>query len=211
MTRPVAALFDMDGTLVDSTATVERVWTEVAVRHGWDAAELLVLAHGVRAADTMRRYLSEEEVPAAVALLEAREIELAPGTVEVPGAAEYLARLEARGIPVAVVTSAPVELARARILAAGLDVPGVLVAAEHVDAGKPAPDGYLLAARRLGVEPADCVVFEDAEAGLRAGLASGATAVVVGAWESPTTLGLVRIRDYREVLDGRTVDPLEAP
>lgn len=208
MTRPAAALFDMDGTLVDSTATVELVWTEFAVGRGWDPVELLAISHGVRADDTMRRYLPEHEIAAAVAELHEREIGLVDGTVEVPGAREYLARLEVAGVPWAVVTSAPTALARARILAAGVDLPDVLVTASDVVHGKPAPDGYRQAAARLGVDSASCVVFEDAEAGILAGLAADARVVVVGGWESPTTSGLLRIRDYRDVLDGAAIDPV---
>lgn len=202
MTRPAAALFDMDGTLVDSTETVELVWTEIATHYGWDPAEVLALSHGVRAPDTMRCFLPEEGIPEAVARLEARELELVDGTVEVPGARAYLDRLSAAGIPWAVVTSAPPALARARLLAAGIEIPDVLVTASDVEHGKPAPDGYLLAASRLGVDPAVCVVFEDADAGLRAGVAAGARVIVVGAGEWPVTQGLTRIRDYRELLDG---------
>lgn len=207
MTRPAAALFDMDGTLVDSTATVELVWTEIATLHGWDPAELLALSHGVRADDTMRRYLPEAEIPDAVARLQERELELVDGTVEVSGAREYLDRLTAEGVPWAVVTSAPPTLARARILAAGLELPDVLVSASDVSFGKPHPEGYRQAATRLGVDVSRCVVFEDADAGVRAGLASGATVVVVGSGESEATVGLVRIADYRDLLDGSAPDP----
>lgn len=207
MTRPAAALFDMDGTLVDSTATVELVWTEIATRHGWDPAEVLALSHGVRADDTMRRYLPEAEIPDAVARLQTRELELVEGTVEVAGARAYLDRLSAEGVPWAVVTSAPPTLARARILAAGLDLPDVLVSASDVSVGKPDPEGYRQAATRLGVDVSRCVVFEDADAGVRAGLASGATVVVVGSGESEATVGLVRIADYLVLLDGTVPDP----
>lgn len=210
MTRPAAALFDMDGTLVDSTATVEQVWTEVATRHGWDPVELLAVSHGVKADDTMRRYLPESEIADALAALQERELELVDGTVEVPGAARYLDRLDAAGVPWAVVTSAPETLARARILAAGLRLPEVLVTADDVDHGKPAPDGYRLAASRLGADPASCVVFEDADAGIRAGRAAGATVVVVGGATSDATTGLARIVDYRELLGGSTPDPFRA-
>lgn len=207
MTRPAAALFDMDGTLVDSTAIVEQVWTEVAVSRGWDPAELLATSHGVRADDTMRRYLPEHEVASAVAALHDRELGLVDGTIPVPGAREYLARLESAGVPWAVVTSAPASLARGRILAAGLELPDVLVTASDVAQGKPAPDGYRQAAARLGVESAECVVFEDAEAGIQAGLAADARVVVLGGWESSTTAGLLRIRSYRDLLDGHVADP----
>lgn len=207
MTRPAAALFDMDGTLVDSTAVVELVWTDVATAHGWDAAELLAVSHGVRADDTMRRYLPEDEVGPAVARMQQRELDLVADTVEVPGALAYVRHLDASAVPWAVVTSAPVELARGRLLAAGFALPDVLVSASDVTAGKPDPEGYRQAASRLGADPTACVVFEDADAGVRAGLAAGARVVVVGAGESAATAGLTRIRDYRDILGGAVADP----
>lgn len=189
-----AALFDMDGTLVDSTAAVEVVWTELADRYGLDAAEILSVAHGVRAVDTMRRFVPEDEVAEAVAILEERELGMMDGVVEVPGAIEHLRAL---GIPYAIVTSAAPALAHARLAAAGIPLPEVLITAVDVTQGKPSPEGYLLAAQRLGVPIVDCVVYEDAEAGILAGLAAGADVVVVGTWESETTRGLERIADYR--------------
>lgn len=200
-----AALFDMDGTLVDSGATVERIWTEVAERYGVDAGELLRVIHGVRAGDTIRRYFPAGVHDEANALMEEREIALSDATVEIPGAVAYLAHLTDLGIPWAVVTSATAPLARVRLAAAGVTIPDVLVTAELVAHGKPAPDGYLLAAERLGVAPGDCVVFEDVDAGIRAGLAAGARVVVVGA-EAPAPEGLTRIPDYRG-LPGSPLDP----
>ncbi len=106
----------------------------------------------------------------------------------------------------ALVTSAGRELARARLTGAGVRVPDLLVTAEDVANGKPHPDGYLLAASRLGVDPADAIVYEDAEAGIQAGLAAGMRVVVVGDHASDATVGLPRVRDHRgttvEVRDG---------
>ncbi|RIJ10294.1 HAD family hydrolase, partial [Clavibacter michiganensis subsp. insidiosus] len=93
-------------------------------------------------------------------------------------------------------------LARARLTGAGVRVPDLLVTAEDVANGKPHPDGYLLAAERLGVDPADAIVYEDAEAGIQAGLAAGMRVVVVGDHQSGTTVGLPRVRDHR----GTTVE-----
>lgn len=200
MTHPTAALFDMDGTLVDSTSTVELVWTEFARTRGLDPAGILAEAHGVRAADTMRRFVAEPDVRDAVAALEAREIALVDSVVPIPGAKEYVTTLSDTGVPIAVVTSASPDLARARLLAAGFDIPDVLVTAVDVTTGKPDPAGYLLAAERLGVPPARATVFEDAEAGVLAGRAAGARVVVVGDWHSDSTEGLDRIRDFRDLL-----------
>ncbi|WP_423919827.1 HAD-IA family hydrolase [Frigoribacterium sp. 2-23] len=198
-----ALLFDMDGTLVDSTATVERVWAGFAERHGVDLTELLAFSHGRQTLDTVERFL-----PDADAATQRREVDGLVGgehegsddIVEIPGAAALLAAVEA--LPearVAIVTSAPHALALARIRGAGLPVPEVLVAADDVATGKPSPEGYLRAAELLGVEPGDCIVFEDAGAGLEAGRASGATVVVVGDHAGPAADGLARIADYTDV------------
>lgn len=192
-------LFDMDGTLVDSTPVVEAVWTAFGQRHGVDPAALLAYAHGRQAVDTIGHFLpalSDTERAELVAGLVAEEVTRTDGIVQIPGAVALLEGLIADGAPVAVVTSAPRQLAVARLRAAGVPVPEVLVAAEDVERGKPDPEGYLRAAALLGVPITECVVFEDAEAGLAAAVASGARAVVVGAHDSPTTAGLPRLADY---------------
>ena len=128
--------------------------------------------------------------------LVAQELTRTDGIVEIPGAGDLIRGLLADGARVAVVTSAPRELAVVRLRAANVPVPEVLIAAEDVERGKPDPQGYLLAADRLGVPIAECVVFEDAEAGLLAAVASGARVVVVGAHASATTATLPRLADY---------------
>jgi sugar-phosphatase len=191
-------LFDMDGTLVDSTAVVEAVWGEFAARHGIDFGELLGYIHGRQAIDTVRRYLPGHDDPrSVVAELQDGELARLEGIVEIRGAARLLAALPPERV--AVVTSAPRPLAEARLRAAGLPVPPVLVTADDVDRGKPDPDGYVRAARALGSEPADAVVFEDADAGIRAGLGAGATTVVVGPFDGPSAQGLLRVRDLEQV------------
>jgi sugar-phosphatase len=198
-------LFDMDGTLVDSHRVVEAVWTEFCERNGLEAAVVLAYAHGRQAGDTVAHFLPH--VPEAkraelVRGLLAEEVARTDGIVEVPGARALLAALAEGGAPVAIVTSAPRELAVGRLRAAGVGIPDVLVAAEDVDRGKPDPSCYLLAAERLGVPIEQCVVFEDAEAGLVAAVASGGGVVVVGGHVSATTHGLARIRDYTGVVPG---------
>ncbi|MFP3467428.1 HAD-IA family hydrolase [Leifsonia sp. SIMBA_070] len=195
-------LFDMDGTLVDSTAVVESVWTAFGLRNGVDPGALLAYAHGRQAVDTVAHFLpavSVEERDELVRGLVAEEVTRTDGIVEIPGAAELVDGLLSDGAPVAVVTSAPRELAVARMRAAGVPVPSVLVAAEDVARGKPDPQGYLLAAERLRVPIGECVVLEDAEAGLVAAVASGARVIVVGEHTSATTAGLPRLADYRGV------------
>jgi sugar-phosphatase len=160
-----AVLFDMDGTLVDSRQIVERMWLRWAREHGLAPEAVLAEAHGRRTLETMQRVAPD----IAKALEEGGETAIA-------GAAGLLRVLPADRW--AVVTSAIRRIAAARLAGAGLPLPRVLVGAEDVPAGKPAPDGYLKAARALGVEPARCVVIEDTPAGVQAGRAAGA--VVIG-------------------------------
>jgi sugar-phosphatase len=196
-----AALFDMDGTLVDSTAAVEEIWSDFAQRHGLDVTEILAIAHGVRAGDTIARVLpAGSDLAAAQEEFDRHELANQREVTAIPGAAGYLEGLRAAGVPFAIVTSASRELALARLGAAGIPVPEVLVSAADVVRGKPDPEGYLLAAARLDVPIADCVIFEDAEAGIRAGLSAGGSVVVVGDATGEATVGLPRIRDFGELL-----------
>lgn len=200
-----AALFDMDGTLVDSTAVVEAIWRDFCHEQGVDEAVLVPWSHGRRTPDTVRHFLPDlpdDRRREIVAELEAREQRTMQGVVEIPGARALLATI---AVPWAVVTSAPRELALRRMSEAGLPPAPVLVPADELERGKPHPDGYLLAADLLGVRPKDCVAFEDAEPGLRAALGSGARVVVVGDLMSPLTTGLDRVPD----LTGLTLRPLE--
>lgn len=178
-----AVLFDMDGTLVTSDASVERAWTTWAEEYGVDPVETLAQAHGAPAestADRMLPGLSE----AARTVAAARQLELQyddlDGVSAAPGAAEVLATVERRGLPWAVVTSADQRLAKVRLGAAGIEPP-LLVTIEDIRRGKPDPEGYLRAAELLGVDPQYCLVVEDAEVGLAAGRAAGAmTAALKG-------------------------------
>ncbi|MFN3932599.1 MAG: HAD-IA family hydrolase [Brevundimonas sp.] len=175
-----AFLFDMDGTLITSIAAAERVWTRWAERHGLDVAAFLPTVHGVRAIDTIRRQnLPDIDLDAEVAWVERAETEDLDGVVPIPGAVEFVRRLPPDRW--AVVTSAAAPLAMARLKAAGLAPPRVLITAGDVERGKPDPTGYHMAARALGFAAADCLVFEDAEAGIEAGEAAGADVVVVTA------------------------------
>jgi len=173
-----AFLFDMDGTLIDSSRPMERIWGRWARRHGLDFAALLPTIHGVRAIDTVRRLAIPGVDPLVEAgIIEREEVEDVDGVTPIAGAIEFLAALPpARWT---VVTSAPRALARARLGAAGIPVPAALVSGEDVAAGKPAPDCYLLGAKRLGFTAADCIVFEDAAAGVESAIAAGAELVVI--------------------------------
>lgn len=195
-----AILFDMDGTLVDSTALVERIWGDFAAAHGLDPEALLAFAHGRQTLDTVRRFLPQLPDAEARALtddLQGAEVGDVDGVAEIAGAAAFVERLPADRI--ALVTSANLDLARMRMAVAGVPLPAVVLASEHVPNGKPAPDGYLMAAALLGVEPGDVVVFEDAPAGLEAARASGASVVVVGDHDGPAADGLPRLRGYAGV------------
>lgn len=193
-----AVLLDMDGTLVDSTAVVEAIWEEFAATYEIDLEPVLRYSHGRQTLDTVREFLPYgHDAGEITAALEAEELQRLEGIVAIPGAQDFLRALQ--GARVAVVTSAPRELAARRLAAAGLPAPGVLVAAEDVDHGKPAPDGFLRAAAALGVDIEDCAAFEDAEAGIRAAVTAGASTVVVGGHESPITSGLRRVADFRAV------------
>lgn len=193
-----AVLFDMDGTLVDSTAVVEQVWGEFAARYGLDIAEILRTSHGVQAGDTVRRFApAGADVVALTAELGAMERVRTAGIVALPGASELLRSLPAEAV--ALVTSADRILADIRMDAAGLAMPAVAVTADLVTRGKPHPEGYLTAAGLLGVEPEDAVVFEDAPAGIAAGVAAGIRTVAVGPNTGELPVGVLHIPDYTAV------------
>ncbi|MET9819218.1 MULTISPECIES: HAD-IA family hydrolase [unclassified Streptomyces] len=174
-----ALLFDNDGTLVSSLASVDRCWTRWAAEYGITAEEFArVELHGRPAAEIAADLLPAHVVPEAVARIEDLEVEDVPGggVHLLPGTRSFLDALPAERW--AVVTSATRRLAEARLDAVGI-LPKTLVAADDITRGKPDPEPYLLAARTLGVDPARCVVFEDAPAGLAAGRAAGMTTVAL--------------------------------
>ncbi|WP_354147879.1 HAD-IA family hydrolase [Arthrobacter sp. 754] len=200
-----AVLFDMDGTLVDSTAVVEEVWGELADRYGMDIDEILRTSHGVQAVDTVRRFApAGADVAALTTELGAMERVRTAGVIAIPGAARLLASLPAD--LVALVTSADRVLAGIRMEAAGLAMPETSVTAELASRGKPHPEGYLTAARLLGVEPFDAVVFEDAPAGIAAGVAAGIRTVAVGPRTGALPPGVLHIPDYAAVSASVTSD-----
>lgn len=175
-----AFLFDMDGTLLSSILAAERVWARWARKHGLDVDAFLPTIHGKRSVDTVRMVdIAGVDPEAEAAWITSEEMLDVEGVHEIAGAKAVLAALPAGRW--AVVTSAPRLLALRRLEAAGLPAPPLMIAAEDVARGKPAPDPFLLAARQLGVEIADCLVFEDAPAGIAAAEAAGATIVVINA------------------------------
>lgn len=165
-----AVIFDMDGTLIDSTPAVARAWSTWAQEHGL-TAEQLAGHHGMPSARVVAKLLPDHQHESAIDRINALEIDDVHDIVVLPGAAEALAAL--RSARNAIATSCTMPLARARIAAAELVAPSVLVTADQVEHGKPAPDPFLLAAERLDVDPRRCLVVEDAPAGLTAAAAAG--------------------------------------
>ena len=201
-----AVLLDMDGTLVDSDAAVERSWRAWAAEYHVDPGHGPLVAHGLPALGNVRRLrpdLSEDEAAAAARYqLELEYVDVADITAA-PGAPELLAELDRLSLPWAVVTSADPPLARTRLAAAGIR-PALLVTIDDVRAGKPDPEGYLLAARKLGVDPRRCLVVEDAEAGVTAGRAAGA--VVAALKGVPADIQLADLYELTSLL-GQVENP----
>jgi sugar-phosphatase len=179
MTRIFCAglLFDMDGVLVDSTPAVARVWTRWAARHGFDAAEVVHRAHGRPSITTIREYLPDGDHLAENREIERDEITDLDGVVPLPGALELLSALP-RG-RWTIVTSCSRRLAEVRLKTSGLPRPEVFVTSSDITNGKPAPDPYLKGAEVLGFSPRDCVVVEDAPAGVRSGKAAGTRVIAL--------------------------------
>jgi sugar-phosphatase len=179
MTRISCAglLFDMDGVLVDSTPAVARVWTRWAARHGFDAAEVVHRAHGRPSITTVREYLPNGDHLGENKEIERDEVTDLDGVVPLPGALELLSALP-RG-RWTIVTSCSRRLAEVRLKTSGLPRPEVFVTSSDIQKGKPAPDPYLKGAEVLGVSPRDCVVVEDAPAGVRSGKAAGARVIAL--------------------------------
>ncbi|QQU56688.1 sugar phosphatase [Serratia liquefaciens] len=177
-------LFDLDGTLVDSLPAVERAWVNWAKRRGVDPQDVLDFIHGKQAITSLRHFMpgeSEAAIQQEFLLLEQVEAQYTEGVTALPGAAALLARLNQLDIPWAIVTSGSIPVATARRNAGGLPQPEVFITAEQVKKGKPQPDAYLLGAERLGLAPQDCVVVEDAAAGILSGLAAGCQVIAVNA------------------------------
>lgn len=181
-----AILFDLDGVLVDSTECIERGWRRWAEQHGLDGDDVIEAAHGRRTLETIRLVAPHLPAEAETARLESAESRETDGVYRIEGARELLASLpEGRW---AVVTSGIRAVAELRLRHVGLPVPKVMVCADEVSRGKPDPEGYLAAASQLGVQPADCVVIEDAPPGLEAAHAGGMRAVAVATTYPPSRL-----------------------
>jgi sugar-phosphatase len=167
-----ALLFDMDGVLVDSTPAVARVWTTWALKHGFQPAEVVRRAHGRPSITTIRELLPSADHHAEDQEIERAEIEDVADIVALPGASQLLEALPPGSF--AVVTSATRALATVRLQAAGFAIPKLLITASDIQRGKPHPEPYLRGAAALNLPPTDCVVIEDAPAGVVSGKAAGA-------------------------------------
>ena len=163
--------------LVDSRAVVERTCRRWALHHQLDPERVLQIAHGRRTRDTVQAAAPHLETDREAAWLDAAELADIAGLSVVPGSREFLAALPASRW--GVVTSCGRALAELRLRSVGLPTPTILVTSEDVSQGKPAPDGYRLGAKRLGLDPAVCVVFEDAPAGIAAARAAGAQVIAL--------------------------------
>lgn len=172
-----AILFDLDGVLVNSIASVERAWRNFAARHGLDPELAVKTAHGHRSIETVRILMPQLDAEVENRVVEQDEIDDAVGLKPTEGAAELMAVLPADRWTV--VTSGTRVLAIARLRAAGLPIPLKLIAADDVQNGKPDPEPYLKGAAALGFRPEDCLVIEDAVSGIRAGHAAGAKVLAV--------------------------------
>jgi len=172
-----AALFDLDGVLVDSRVPVERQWQRWSRDHGLDANRVIHLAHGQPTIDTVRQLAPQLDASSEAAIIESREIEDKDGLRAIAGAKELLLKLPAQRW--AIVTSGTRELATARLEHVGLPLPPVMVPADEVAQGKPHPEPYLTAAKHLGFAPVDCFVVEDSPSGIQAARAAGIQVIAV--------------------------------
>lgn len=192
-------LFDMDGTVLSSIKSAERIWAGWAARQGLDVAAFLPTIHGIQSVETIRRLNLPglDPVAEAAAITEA-EIEDVEGIEPIQGAAAFIKALPPSRW--AIVTSAPRRLAMARLAAAGMPVPRLLIAAEDVQRSKPAPDCFLLAAQRLDTCAGRCLVLEDSPAGIAAAEAAGMAVLVVTATHThPLWTPHPTLKDYTGV------------
>jgi sugar-phosphatase len=170
-----ALLFDLDGVLIDSTPAVARVWHQWALDHGFNPKEVVARAHGRPSLATVREYLPHADHEAENREVERREIEDLAGVVPLPGALALLASLPPHCWTI--VTSCTRPLAAIRIKAAGLPLPAQMVTSSDITHGKPHPEPYLKGASVLGFSAAECIVIEDAPAGIRSGKSAGARVI----------------------------------
>jgi sugar-phosphatase len=197
-----ALLFDLDGVLVDSTPAVTRVWTAWSLKHGFDPEEVVRRAHGRTSLSTIIELLPNGDHAAEDRDVERREMEDVEGVIPLPGALKLLRMLPASRW--AVVTSGTRPLAEVRIRAAGLPLPKHFITASDITHSKPDPEPYLLGARSVGHEPGECVVIEDAPAGIRSAKSAGAKVIALRTTASDAELAAAGahwiIQDLRSII-----------
>lgn len=193
-----AVLFDMDGTLIDSTHVVERAWSWWAARHGIPLGSVLSFSHGRPTIATMERFFPGRDHTDDLQVMERYAEAQLDGIRAVPGAREVVYALQSH--PWAIVTSAWRSLAEARVIAAGLPLPKVIIPVDEIHNGKPDPEGYLRAAERLSIASNECLVFEDTHPGIEAGLNAGMQVVALLTTCRAQDLNhYPLIRDFRDV------------
>jgi len=195
-------LFDLDGTLIDSLPASERVWTQWAHEHNVLVNDVLNYIHGRQAVESLRHFMrgfSENEVQLALLDLERRECNEVHDIAEIDGAINFLKELNRHNIPWAIVTSGTQKLARTRHQAAKLPMPSLFITAEHIKNSKPHPEAYLLAANTLGFKPEECIVVEDALAGIQSGVAAGCQVIAVNHKDKNDTSVKLHITSYHQL------------
>ena len=194
-----AILFDLDGTLVESNSFIERLWQDWGRQHGIAPQYMSEVMHGRRAREIIHIVAPHLPIKEEAYAMETAEISNMEGMQAYRGARGLLDTLPRKQW--AIVTSGTLRVASARLNYAKLPTPEVFITADDVKAGKPAPDGYLLAAKRLNVSPADCVVVEDAPAGIQAGKAAGMKVIGIASSLQKETLSQadIVVREFADI------------
>ena len=186
-----AVLFDLDGVLVDSTPCVTRVWSQWARHHGLDPEQVVHVAHGKKAIETIRAVAPQLDAEREFRIVERMELEDTDGLCLLPGAKELLSSIPPECYTI--VTSGTRRLATKRLATVGLPVPRTMITADDVSRGKPDPEPYLAGAAAVGVAGSECVVFEDAPSGLQSAQAAGATAIGVSTTYMPEEIAFASV------------------
>lgn len=203
-----AILFDLDGTLIDSSVVIIRAWSALAAKHGKDINKIFAEIQGKPAEESISALCPEasaHELRRDTQWLEEMESNDTEGVIALPGSVDLLNQLNHEQIPWAIVTSGTLPVASARIKAAGLPSPQVLITPEQVSQGKPDPAPYILGAAKLGVDIGQCIVFEDAPAGVKSGVAAGASVIGVLTQFDTTALRAEKARGCIDTLQEITL------
>ncbi|GAA0363590.1 HAD-IA family hydrolase [Bowmanella denitrificans] len=201
--RYQAVIFDMDGTLLDSSTAIREVFHTWCQRHQLDLEQVLTMCHGSRVRDFLDQLAPHLDADEEDGWLFAEEARVTTGVVPISGASEWLQRVSALNMPWGIATSSNRSVALARLNAANLPVPEVLITGDQVEQGKPHPQHFLLAAEKLGVNPARCLAFEDSPNGILSAQSAGCDVIVIGesAHASAQAQQVVaRLRDYQPLL-----------